>query len=391
VEFDVLSEINEVALSFPDGFNLHPKLARSFKDRIESFEPETALDWAHAETLAFGSLLREGVPVRLTGQDSERGTFSQRHLVLHDVESGECIIPLQNAGDARFEIYNSPLTETAVLGFEYGYEVGADRDMVLWEAQFGDFVNVAQVIIDQFIASGRAKWNQFARLTLLLPHGYEGQGPEHSSARLERFLQLCAEDNMRVAYPTTPSQYFHLLRRQAHAKPERPLVVMTPKSLLRHPLARSSAHELVEGRFQEVLDDPEGESRRGEVTRMVFCSGKVYYDLLGSDLREEAPHVALARVEELYPFPGDAIHDLVTSYPNLEEVVWAQEEPMNMGALSYVGPRLRGAVPRNLPLRHVSRPERASPAVGKSWEHKTEQARIVRDALGVEGEGSSAG
>ncbi|MFP3948021.1 MAG: 2-oxoglutarate dehydrogenase E1 component [Longimicrobiales bacterium] len=390
VEFDTLAEINQIALSFPEGFNVHPKLARSFEDRIETFQPDTELDWAHAETLAFGSLLREGVPVRLTGQDSERGTFSQRHLVLHDVKAGEKTIPLENAGDARFEIYNSPLTETAVLGFEYGYEVGADRDMVLWEAQFGDFVNVAQVIIDQFIAAGRAKWNQFARLTLLLPHGYEGQGPEHSSARLERFLQLCAEDNMRVAYPTTPAQYFHLLRRQAHAKPERPLIVMTPKSLLRHPLARSPVRKLAESRFQEVLDDPQKSNGKEGVTRMVFCSGKVYYDLLETDLREEAAHVALGRIEELYPFPGERIHELVTSYPDLEEVLWAQEEPMNMGALSYVGPRLRGAVPRSLPLRHVSRPERASPAVGKSWEHKAEQERIVRDALGVEeGTGST--
>jgi len=384
VDEEVLAEINRVALTFPEGFNVHPKLERSFEKRRSEFGPDTDLDWAHAETLAFGSLLREGIPVRLTGQDSERGTFSQRHLVLHDVETGETLVPLQEAGDARLEIYNSPLTETAVVGFEYGYEVGADRDMVLWEAQFGDFVNVAQVVIDQFISSGRAKWDQRARLTLLLPHGYEGQGPEHSSARLERFLQLCAEDNIRVVYPSTPAQYFHLLRRQAHAEPERPLVVMTPKSLLRHPLATSEVRELTEGRFRRVIDDPDAQERRDEVRRLVLCSGKIYYDLIGSAHRQERGSVAVARVEELYPFPDEELEDLVGAYPGLEEVVWTQEEPRNMGALSYIGPRLRAVVPRQISMRHVSRTERASPAVGKSSDHKAEQERIVGEAFGAE-------
>jgi len=384
VELEVLEGINAIALTFPEGFHVHPKLERSLKKRREGFGAETELDWAHAETLAFGSLLREGIPVRLTGQDSERGTFSQRHLVLHDVETGETAVPLQEAGEARLELYNSPLTETAVLGFEYGYEVAADRDMVLWEAQFGDFVNVAQVIIDQFIASGRAKWDQLARLTLLLPHGYEGQGPEHSSARLERFLQLCAEDNLRVANPSTPAQYFHLLRRQAHAEPERPLVALTPKSLLRHPLATSPVRELAEGAFRTVLDDPAARDRKEEIRRLVLCSGKVYYDLIGSDLRDAEGPVAVARVEELYPFPGDELEALVTSYPALDEVVWTQEEPQNMGALSYIGPRLRSAVPRSIPMRHVSRPDRASPAEGKSGDHRREQERIVGETLEVE-------
>ncbi|MCJ7627432.1 MAG: multifunctional oxoglutarate decarboxylase/oxoglutarate dehydrogenase thiamine pyrophosphate-binding subunit/dihydrolipoyllysine-residue succinyltransferase subunit, partial [Longimicrobiales bacterium] len=249
VSLDALVRLNLAALEVPEEFTVHPKLARQLQRRAHEFGPDFRMDWAHAETLAFASLLEEGVPIRLSGQDSERGTFSQRHLVLHDVETGKQHIPLSRIGTARFEVYNSPLTETAVLGFEYGYEVGSDPDLVLWEAQFGDFVNVAQAIIDQFIAAGRAKWGQLGRLTLLLPHGHEGQGPEHTSARLERFLQLSAEDNLTVTYPTTPAQYFHLLRRQALSPRARPLIVMTPKSLLRHPKAMSPVSELAEGAF----------------------------------------------------------------------------------------------------------------------------------------------
>jgi 2-oxoglutarate dehydrogenase E1 component len=327
--------------------------------------------------------LDEGIPIRLTGQDAERGTFSQRHLVLHDVETGAEYTPLHDIGSARFEVYNSPLTETGVLGFEYGYELGTNPDLVLWEAQFGDFVNVAQVIIDQFIASGWAKWGQAARLTMLLPHGHEGQGPEHTSARPERFLQLCAEDNMRVAFPTTPAQYFHLLRRQALCYRPRPLIVMTPKSLLRHPKASSSLEDLSEGTFRPVLDDPIAEERRNEVTRLILCSGKIYYDLLTHPEREGLRHVAVARVEELYPFPAKELEELVASYPSLDNVVWAQEEPTNQGALSYIGPRLRGVVPRKLPLKPVSRPDRASPAEGTAKAHLTEQKRIVEEALGI--------
>jgi 2-oxoglutarate dehydrogenase E1 component len=384
VDFDTLAEVNAGTLAVPDGFRIHPKLKRQLDRRAKGFDAEFKLDWAHAESLAFGSLVRDGVPVRLTGQDSERGTFSQRHLVLHDHESGERHLPLEHLGPARFEVYNSPLSEVGVLGFEYGYSVSASRDFVLWEAQFGDFVNVAQVILDQFLASGRTKWGQLSSLTLLLPHGYEGQGPEHSSARLERFLQLCAEDNIRVAYPTTPSQYFHLLRRQALGTPKRPLVVMTPKSLLRHPRATSPVSELLEGEFRKVLADPVTAGRESEVTRLLLCSGKVYYDLLTTEGREEMAHVAVGRVEELYPFPGDEIRALVESYPSLEEVFWVQEEPRNMGALTYVGPLLRGVVPREIPLRHVSRPERASPSEGRAASHEAKQAKLMRDALGVE-------
>ncbi|MEX0843013.1 MAG: 2-oxoglutarate dehydrogenase E1 component, partial [Gemmatimonadota bacterium] len=384
VQLEALTEVNAAALEVPEGFTIHPKLKRQLERRETDFGDDTRLDWAWAEALAFGSLLRDGVPIRLTGQDSQRGTFSQRHLVLHDVETGERVTPLQQAGTARFEVYNSPLSEAAVLGFEYGYSVAVDEDFVLWEAQFGDFVNVAQVILDQFIASGRTKWGQLSRLTLLLPHGYEGQGPEHSSARLERFLQLCAEDNMRVAYPTTPAQYFHLLRRQALGHPRRPLVVMTPKSLLRHPKATSPVGELTTGRFHPVLHDPISEGNEDEVTRLVLCSGKVYYDVLTSEHREEATHVSVARLEQLYPFPSEEVEALIAKYPALEEVVWTQEEPRNMGGLTYVGPRLRAAVPRKVPLRSVARPERASTAEGRAGAHAAKQTAIVREALGIE-------
>jgi 2-oxoglutarate decarboxylase len=390
VPMPTLVEVNTAALTWPPDFQVHPKLAKSLEKRREGLTPETKLEWAHAETLAFGTLLKEGFVLRLTGQDAERGTFSQRHLVLHDPRNGARWTPLDHVGEGRFEVHNSPLTEMAVIGFEYGYSVATDRDLVLWEAQFGDFVNVAQVMIDQFISSGREKWDQLANLSLLLPHGYEGQGPEHSSARLERFLQLCAEDNMRVVYPTTPAQYFHLLRRQALAKPERPMIVMTPKSLLRLPAAASEARELAEGRFRPVLDDPTAAARRDGVKRLLLCSGKVYYDLQAHELRGPATQIAISRIEELYPFPSEALDAVVAGYPKLEEVTWVQEEPRNMGALTFVGPRLRAVVPRHIPLRYIARPERASTAEGKHTDHVKEQDRIVREALaaGKAGEAS---
>ena len=384
VDFALLSRINDTTLELPDGFTPHPKLWRQLQRRANDFDVERELDWGHAETLAFGSLLAAGIPIRFTGQDIQRGTFSHRHLTLHDVETGEEFTPLQQVSDARLELYNSPLTETAVIGFEYGYSVGADTDVVLWEAQFGDFVNVAQVMIDQFLSSGRAKWGQYSRLTLLLPHGYEGQGPEHSSARLERFLQMCAEENMRVTYPTTPAQYFHLLRCQALRRPERPMIVMTPKSLLRHPMASSTVAELTEGGFQHVLDDPTVTDPTA-VERVVLCSGKVYYEIQAHEHRADASSTAVARLELLYPFPGDALTELLARYPSLNEVVWTQEEPRNMGGLTFIGPRLRGVVPRKVPLQYVARPERASPAGGKAKNHGAEQAHLVLEALGLEG------
>lgn len=383
VPMEQLRRINDATVDLPDGFSPNKKLWRQLERRATDFGPDKSIDWGHAEALAFGSLLVDEIPVRLTGQDAERGTFSHRHVVLHDSESGEEFVPLRSLSDTAFEVHNSPLTETAVIGFEYGYSVAADSDVVLWEAQFGDFVNVAQVMIDQFLSSGLTKWGQHSRLVLLLPHGHEGQGPEHSSARLERFLQLCAEENMRVTYPTTPAQYFHMLRRQALRRPERPMIVMTPKSLLRHPRATSTVAELTEGDFQSVLDDPFVENRDA-VTRLVLCSGKVYYDIQGHDRRSETEHVAVCRLELLYPFPEDALEALLRSYPGLKEVVWAQEEPRNMGGLTFVGPRLRAVVPRTIPLSYAARPERASPAEGKASSHARSQEAVVLEALGLE-------
>ena len=383
ISVERIERINETLLKVPDGFTVHPKLVRQLARRGKDFGPEFRVEWGHAEALAVGSLLEDGVPVRLTGQDSQRGTFSHRHLVLNDAKTGERHSPLAEIPDARLEIYNSPLTEAATIGFEYGVAVAADRDLVLWEAQFGDFVNVAQVMIDQFLSAGWSKWGQRSRLTLLLPHGYEGQGPEHSSARLERFLQLCAEDNMRVVYPTTPGQYFHLLRLQAFSEPERPLIVMSPKSLLRHPQARSSVRELAEGGFRQVIDDGSIEGAEGaeRVRRLILCSGKVYYDLAGAEERTEAEDAAIVRVETLYPFPAEEIRALHERYPKLEVAIWTQEEPMNMGALTYILPRLRAVLPREVRLLHVSRPERASPAEGNPHNHAVAQREVVAKAM----------
>jgi 2-oxoglutarate dehydrogenase E1 component len=313
----------------------------------------------------------------MSGQDIERGTFSHRQAVLHDAETGETYVPLQHLPDARgtFEVYNSPLSETAVLGFEYGFSTATENALVLWEAQFGDFVNVAQPIIDQFIVSDRAKWGQSSSLVLLLPHGYEGQGPEHSSARLERFLQSCAENNMYVAYPSTPGQYYHVLRRQATDARRRPLVLMQPKSLLRLPEASSRLSDLVDGEFRTVIDDQSVSENRDQVKRLVFCTGKMYYDLA----QKRAPHVALVRVEQLYPWPDKEVAAIVDLYPSVEEVVWAQEEPKNMGAWTYVSPRLRVSTGTSLIVRYIGRPERASPAEGYAAAHKAEQERIVSE------------
>jgi 2-oxoglutarate dehydrogenase E1 component len=279
------------------------------------------------------------------------------------------------------ELHNSPLSEYAALGFEYGYAVAAPKALVIWEAQFGDFANSAEVIIDQFIIAGLAKWGQTSRLTLLLPHGYEGQGPEHSSARLERYLALGAEGNIRFANPSTPAQYFHLLRRQARHEEMRPLIVMTPKSLLRLPQATSHVAEFTEGEFHAVLDDPDLPGTRETVTRLVLCSGKVYYDIVGSERRAEAGHVAVGRIELLYPFPEGQVVELIESYPNLEEVLWLQEEPMNMGARKWMVPHLEAVAPDNVAVRYTSRPERSSPAEGYPAAHHAEQQRIVNEGL----------
>src|SRR5438105_2489803 len=340
VDADRLRDLNDHLLKWPANFKVNPRLAKTLARRAEAMGDAGGIDWGHAEALAFASLLMDGTSVRLSGQDSERATFSHRQAVLHDSESGAVYVPLQhlaNGSRARIEIYNSPLSETAVLGFEYGYSTAAEDTLVLWEAQYGDFVNVAQPIIDQFIAADRAKWGQDSAIVLLLPHGYEGQGPEHSSARLERFLQLCAEGNQRVAYPSTPAQYFHILRRQAQLYERRPLILMQPKSLLRLPEAASKLTDLTSGSFRPVIDDPVASQQREAITRVVFCTGKIYYDLAAA----RAQHVALVRVEELYPWPGNQIAQVVDLYPAIEEVVWAQEEPKNQGAWSYASPRLR--------------------------------------------------
>ena len=384
VPAEPLKQWNEALLAVPDGFTVHPKLKRQLDRRREALSSKEGFEWAHAESLAFASLLAEGTPIRLTGQDTERGTFSQRHLVLHDVSTGRRYAPIQHLPDAKapFELHNSPLSEYACLGFEYGYAVEAQNALVLWEAQFGDFANGAEVIIDQFLIAGLAKWGETSRLTLLLPHGYEGQGPEHSSARLERFLALGAEGNIRVANCTTPAQYFHLLRRQALHTEIRPLVLMTPKSLLRLPAASSQLDDLVLGKFRSVLWDRD-RTWPEKVTRLLLCSGKIYYDIIASPRRAEAPHVKIGRVELLYPFPAAEIGEYLSRYPNLKEVVWVQEEPRNMGARKFVLPKIRDVLSRGAALLDVSRPERSSPAEGYPTAHKIEQERIVAAAYGT--------
>jgi len=383
VAADVLTKLNGQLLDVPDGFTMHPKLQKQLERRRDALTSKEGIEWAHAESLAFASLLVEGTPIRLTGQDTERGTFSQRHLVLHDVKTGQPYTPIQHLPDAKvpFELHNSPLSEYACLGFEYGYAVEAQDALVLWEAQFGDFANGAEVVIDQFLIAGLAKWGETSRLTLLLPHGYEGQGPEHSSARLERFLALGAEGNIRVANCTTPAQYFHLLRRQALHTEIRPLVVMTPKSLLRLPAAASQLDDLVLGKFRTVLWDRD-RTWPEKVTRLVLCSGKVYYDIIASPRRAETPRVKIGRVELLYPFPGNEIGEYARRYPNLKEIVWVQEEPRNMGARKFVLPKIRDLLPKGVTLLDVSRPERSSPAEGYPAAHKVEQDRIVAAAYG---------
>ena len=379
VPADRLRSLNERLLEVPEGFTIHPKLLRQLERRHDALE-EGGIDWGQAEGLAFGSLVVEGIPVRLTGQDTERGTFSHRHLVLHDAENGQRWAPIQHLDDATasFEVFNSPLSEYACVGFEYGYSIAAADALVLWEAQFGDFVNGAQIVIDQFVSSGLSKWGQTSRLTLLLPHGYEGNGPEHSSARAERFLQLAAQENIRIANCTTSAQYFHLLRRQALSPAARPLVVLTPKGLLRLKDAASTLKDLSEGSFRPVLDDSTVEHE--QVSRLVLCSGKVYYDIVGHEARAQERGVAVARLEQLYPFPVVAAAELVRGYPNLHEIVWVQEEPQNMGPWRAIRHRLEDAA-AGVSLRYVGRPWRASPSEGYPTAHAREQDRIASEAL----------
>jgi 2-oxoglutarate dehydrogenase E1 component len=386
VEEATLRELNEELLAVPEGFQVHPKLARQLERRRETFGEEGGIDWGQAEALAFASLLREGTPVRLTGQDSERGTFSHRHLVLHDHETGATYVPIQHleGAAASCEVYNSPLSEYAALGFEYGYSVAVPNGLVLWEAQFGDFVNGAQIVIDQFLVSGFAKWEQTSRLTLLLPHGYEGNGPEHSSARVERFLQLAAQGNIRIANCSTPAQYFHLLRLQARGSTPRPLVIFTPKSLLRLKQATSRLDELTSGSFRPVFDDPNvTDEERKRVQRLLLCSGKVYYDIVGHEAYAQAQAVAVARLDQLYPFPVPAYAELLRAYPSLEELVWVQEEPQNMGPFRSIRHRLEESLPEGIRLIYAGRPWRASTSEAYPTAHAVEQDRLVRAALGL--------
>ncbi|MBL8997213.1 MAG: 2-oxoglutarate dehydrogenase E1 component [Gemmatimonadetes bacterium] len=377
-----LTRWNEQLLAYPSDFTPHPRLAKQLERRREALHGDGGIDWGHAETLAFASILAAGTNIRMSGQDVERGTFSHRHAVLNDVKTGAKYAPLANIPgvSSSFEIYNSALSEMAVMGFEYGYSVAAPDTLTLWEAQFGDFGNVAQPVIDQFLVSDRAKWAQDSGLVLLLPHGYEGQGPEHSSARLERFLQLCAEDNLRVAYPSTPAQYFHILRRQAMLDRRRPLVLMQPKSLLRLNAAASALSDLAEGNFRPVIDDPTGAQKRDAVRRLVFCTGKVYYDLLAQGVPDT---VAVVRVEEIFPWPHEEVARIVDLYPAIDEVAWVQEEPKNQGAWGFAAPRLRVSAGNALVIRYYGRAERASPAEGYTDTHAQEQARIVNEALQV--------
>jgi 2-oxoglutarate dehydrogenase E1 component len=369
----------------PEGFNINPKMVGQLARRARMGEGDVPMDWAFGEAIAYGSLVLEGTRVRLSGQDSGRGTFSQRHAVMYDTQTGQPWAPLSELRSERnpravFEVFDSSLSEEGVLGFEYGYSVIAQESLVLWEAQFGDFANGAQVIIDQYIAASEDKWRQKSRLALLLPHGYEGQGPEHSSARLERYLQLCAENNLQVCYPTTPAQYFHLLRRQVRQETMRPLVVMTPKSLLRLPAATSAVEELTSGGFLPVIDDAEVKER-ASVRRIVLCSGKVYYDLNTGRKKSGDERVALLRLEQFYPFPEARLRQIFSSYPNATQLIWAQEEPKNMGGWAFVEPRLMNMLPACARPYYVGRAASASPSTGSYTIHELEQRRIVDQAL----------
>ena len=385
-----LDELQRALRAAPAGFTIHPRLQRVFARRVDAFADADApaVDWSHAEQLALSSILAEGIAVRLTGEDAARGTFSHRHAVLHDPESGETCTPLQifPQSQAAFEIVNSPLTEAATIGFEYGYNIQAPERLVIWEAQYGDFVNVAQAVLDEFVTSGRAKWEQTPSLVLLLPHGYEGAGPDHSTGRLERFLQAAAETNLRVAYPTTAAQYFHLLRRQALLlkTDPLPLVVMTPKSLLRHRLSASTPNQLAEGHWQPVLDDPGADLGADPIAvrRLILCAGKVAIDLLEHSSANRSG-VAIVRLEQLYPFPTAEVETILARYAEAEEVLWVQEEPANMGAWDFVYPHLHDLLQHRIPLRYVGRPDRSSPAEGSSAWHAVNQKALIEEALAV--------
>jgi 2-oxoglutarate dehydrogenase E1 component len=374
--------LGERATSFPEGFSLHPRVAQMMLNRKKMIAGELPLDWGCAETLAYAALIEDGFSVRISGQDSGRGTFFHRHAVLHDQNSDNTYIPLQHIADhqPRVQVIDSVLSEEAVMGFEYGYSTTEPNALVVWEAQYGDFANGAQVIIDQFISSGEAKWERFCGLALFLPHGYEGAGPEHSSARLERFLQLCAEWNMQVCVPSTPAQMFHMLRRQMLQPFRKPLIVMTPKSLLRHEMSVSSLDDLTRGSFARIIDESDDLSPV-QVRRLVFCSGKVYFDLLKARRKDGIRDVALVRIEQLYPFPSEEYEAILNRYGNAREIVWCQEEPQNQGAWYQIRHRLQELLGARRQVLYAGRAPAAAPATGISKIHEAEQQALINAAL----------
>jgi multifunctional 2-oxoglutarate metabolism enzyme len=388
ISAEVVKRIAESQVNIPDHVTVHPRLLPQLQRRMSMVE-EGTIDWGMGETLAIGSLLMEGTPVRLSGQDSRRGTFGQRHAVIIDRETGEDFTPLLYLaeGQARYNVYDSLLSEYAVMGFEYGYSLARPESLVMWEAQFGDFVNGAQSVLDEYISAAEQKWGQTSGVTLLLPHGYEGQGPDHSSARIERFLQLCAQNNMTVAMPTLPSNYFHLLRWQVHNPHHKPLVVFTPKSMLRLKAAASKAEEFTSGQFRPVIGDASVDP--AAVRKVVFCTGKVYYDLEAERQKRGVTDTAIIRLERLYPLPGAELQAEVNKYPNAEKYLWTQEEPANQGAWPFIALNLIdhldlavGAdVPAGERLRRISRPHSSSPAVGSAKRHQAEQEQLVREVF----------
>ncbi|UCD89525.1 MAG: 2-oxoglutarate dehydrogenase E1 component, partial [Desulfobacterales bacterium] len=374
-----LMSISRRLTTVPSDFSLNPKLDRVLKKRQDGVSNNSGIDWANAEALAFASLLVEGIPVRLSGQDSGRGTFSQRHSVLVDIKTGHEYIPLNDIdkNQAAFAVYDSMLSEAGILGFEYGYSLAQPMGLAIWEAQFGDFANNAQAVIDLYIASGESKWQRLSGLILLLPHGFEGLGPEHSSARLERFLQLCASQNMQVCNPTTPAQYFHLLRRQALSRFRKPLIIMSPKSLLRHPLAVSDLADMDSGYFYTVLDEMD---KLKNPSRMLFCSGKIYYELLKKRRELKRNDTAILRLEQVYPFPESRLKNIIKKYPKVRKYFWVQEEPKNMGGWFFVRPRLENIIEK--PVQYIGREDSSSPATGFPHIYTKEQTGIINQAIG---------
>lgn len=385
IAVEKLNELGKKITQYPDNITLQSRVKKQYDERIKMLNGEKPLDWGFAETLAYADIVDSGTDIRITGQDSGRGTFFHRHAVLHNQEDASTYVPLENISEkqGKFEIYDAVLSEVGVLAFEYGYATAEPDSLVIWEAQFGDFANVAQVVIDQFICSGEQKWGRLCGLTMLLPHGYEGQGPEHSSARLERFLQLCADHNMQVCVPTTPAQVFNMIRRQSIRPMRRPLIVMTPKSLLRHPLAVSTMEELADGTYYNVIDEIDDNIEAKKVKRVVLCSGKVYYDLLEQRRKEDQTDVAIVRIEQLYPFPHAEMEVIVKKYKHVKDFIWCQEEPQNQGAWYCSQHHFWKSIPKGANLTYAGRKASASPAVGYASVHAKEQQALVNDALTI--------